>query len=512
MAVPDNNNFTLKDVQIEISTRPDDLSQCFTDAIASAFDSAHEGSKDRLLNFRNYEEPGIVDGLIFDQEIDITEHVPVGFNRSGIFVSTDGTKVFILGNDRKVYKFTLSVAFNLYYYTYNGVSVDITTSWGVSDSAIRGIRFNSSGTKLYAMAIEGPEFDLFEHTLSTAWDIGTINVASPVKVNFTSMPTISRFSSLSFNDAGTQLSIMFSDNPFSSPYDEVYKTYTLSTPWSISTINNLASENTVTFTGNSGSTYYHVDMAIFDRSDSNQKKFCIIYYNRVDLKLYLRIYQTYSTTPAKEYLVQAVNQAELIDIPTTDYLFSVDANNIVRRYSFNAPLADVEPPTTPGQPSQTALCATTLSLSWTGSTDNVEVTGYNVYRNGVLFKDAGNNTSTNLTGVPEGTTNTWTIRAYDAENNLSSASAGRVITQGIDVTFFTVSASSSTSSGGACGLIVNSAFYHDGDGISPTIGDRVFEDPCGLNELDGLNRWRKTGSSTAIRINSFGSVTSLVFC
>ena len=54
MAVPDTTTFTLQDVVTEINPTTDDLVDCFADAVAGNFDSSYSGSKDELLNFRNY--------------------------------------------------------------------------------------------------------------------------------------------------------------------------------------------------------------------------------------------------------------------------------------------------------------------------------------------------------------------------------------------------------------------------------------------------------------------------
>ena len=54
MAVPDTTTFTLQDVVTEINPTTDDLADCFADATAACFDSSYSGSKDNLLNFRNY--------------------------------------------------------------------------------------------------------------------------------------------------------------------------------------------------------------------------------------------------------------------------------------------------------------------------------------------------------------------------------------------------------------------------------------------------------------------------
>lgn len=63
MAVPDTTTFTLQDVVNEVNPTTDDLVDCFADANASDFDVVYEGSKDELLNFRNYN--GTVEGEFF---------------------------------------------------------------------------------------------------------------------------------------------------------------------------------------------------------------------------------------------------------------------------------------------------------------------------------------------------------------------------------------------------------------------------------------------------------------
>tara|TARA_R110000868_G_scaffold22624_4_gene92684 strand:+ start:10548 stop:10976 length:429 start_codon:yes stop_codon:yes gene_type:complete len=54
MAVPDTNTFTLQNVVTEVNPTTDDLVDCFADAVAGKFDSNYSGSKNSLLNFRNY--------------------------------------------------------------------------------------------------------------------------------------------------------------------------------------------------------------------------------------------------------------------------------------------------------------------------------------------------------------------------------------------------------------------------------------------------------------------------
>ena len=54
MAVPNTTTFTLQNVVNEVNPTTDDLVDCFSDANPADFDPAYEGSKNSLLNFRNY--------------------------------------------------------------------------------------------------------------------------------------------------------------------------------------------------------------------------------------------------------------------------------------------------------------------------------------------------------------------------------------------------------------------------------------------------------------------------
>ena len=54
MGVPDTTTFTLQNVVTEVNPTTDDLVDCFADADSNKFDSTYEGSKNQLLNFRNY--------------------------------------------------------------------------------------------------------------------------------------------------------------------------------------------------------------------------------------------------------------------------------------------------------------------------------------------------------------------------------------------------------------------------------------------------------------------------
>src|SRR5438445_6448393 len=85
-------------------------------------------------------------------------------------------------------------------------------------------------------------------------------------------------------------------------------------------------------------------------------------------------------------------------------------------------LADTTPPSVPTCLTATAISSSQINLSWTASTDNVGVTGYNVYRGGTKI---GTSTTTSYsdTGLTASTTYSYTVAAFDAASNTSAQSA-----------------------------------------------------------------------------------------
>lgn len=82
---------------------------------------------------------------------------------------------------------------------------------------------------------------------------------------------------------------------------------------------------------------------------------------------------------------------------------------------------DIQAPSAPTNLISTGKTDTTAGLSWTESTDNVGVAGYEIYRNGVKIATSTTNSFTD-TGLTEETSYLYAVRAFDAANNLSSES------------------------------------------------------------------------------------------
>ncbi|WP_329494177.1 glycoside hydrolase family 18 chitinase [Kitasatospora herbaricolor] len=88
---------------------------------------------------------------------------------------------------------------------------------------------------------------------------------------------------------------------------------------------------------------------------------------------------------------------------------------------------DTTPPSTPGNLRSTGSTSTTVALAWNASTDDVGVTGYEVYQNGVKVQTVSG-TSANLTGLTAATTYQFTVQALDAAGNRSAAAGPLAVT------------------------------------------------------------------------------------
>jgi PQQ-dependent dehydrogenase (s-GDH family) len=84
---------------------------------------------------------------------------------------------------------------------------------------------------------------------------------------------------------------------------------------------------------------------------------------------------------------------------------------------------DTQAPTAPANLDASEITETTLMLTWTASSDNKAVTGYNIYQNGVkLNSDPVNALSYNVTGLSSGVNYSFYVRALDAADNISGNS------------------------------------------------------------------------------------------
>ena len=82
---------------------------------------------------------------------------------------------------------------------------------------------------------------------------------------------------------------------------------------------------------------------------------------------------------------------------------------------------DTEAPSTPTNLIVTGSTSSTISLSWTASTDNIMVATYDIYLDGTLKTSSSSNSIT-VTGLNPSTTYSFYVKAKDAAGNTSSQS------------------------------------------------------------------------------------------
>eukprot|EP01090_Pellita_catalonica_P007303 TRINITY_DN178_c0_g2_i1.p1 TRINITY_DN178_c0_g2~~TRINITY_DN178_c0_g2_i1.p1 ORF type:complete len:899 (+),score=171.25 TRINITY_DN178_c0_g2_i1:5299-7995(+) len=89
--------------------------------------------------------------------------------------------------------------------------------------------------------------------------------------------------------------------------------------------------------------------------------------------------------------------------------------------------ADTTAPTVPTNLAASSVTQTSLTLNWSASTDNVGVTGYDVYQ-GTTNIGSVTATTMNVTGLSAATAYTFSVRAKDAAGNASASSSAINVT------------------------------------------------------------------------------------
>nr|BAM67139.1 chitinase [Paenibacillus sp. FPU-7] len=133
-------------------------------------------------------------------------------------------------------------------------------------------------------------------------------------------------------------------------------------------------------------------------------------------------------TTAKTYTVSGLT-------PETAYTFKVLAKDAAGNKSAASQVTvttdkvvpDNVAPSVPTNVQAASKTDTSVNLTWTASTDNIGVTGYDVYKDGVL---AGTSATTSyaVTGLTANTSYSFTVKAKDAAGNASAASTAVIVT------------------------------------------------------------------------------------
>lgn len=146
---------------------------------------------------------------------------------AGIAFKPDGLScyVFVEGNTNanKIYQHTLTTAWDIN-------TIIASSSFGLVGNTTTGttlnLNFNSSGTKAYV--VEDVGMNIVECDLTTAWQISTLSYSQALDVSSEIRPR-----SLTFTNSGTKMYVM-GDDPSTSSIERKYL-YTLSTAYDIST-------------------------------------------------------------------------------------------------------------------------------------------------------------------------------------------------------------------------------------------------------------------------------------
>ena len=86
------------------------------------------------------------------------------------------------------------------------------------------------------------------------------------------------------------------------------------------------------------------------------------------------------------------------------------------------PISDTTPPTAPASLTAVASSPFSVALTWSASTDNLAVTGYDILRDGSLLTHVGVVTAYTDPTVAAGSTHSYAVRATDQANNASALS------------------------------------------------------------------------------------------
>lgn len=119
---------------------------------------------------------------------------------------------------------------------------------------------------------------------------------------------------------------------------------------------------------------------------------------------------------------------------STTYTIEVEAFDAAGNNSTKASLdvttatpPDTEAPTTPTNLASSNIMDTSFDVSWTASTDNVAVTGYNVFIGGSL-DGTTTSTSYSFSGLSASSTYSVEVQAFDAAGNTSAKSSALSVT------------------------------------------------------------------------------------
>jgi hypothetical protein len=160
---------------------------------------------------------------------------------------------------------------------------------------------------------------------------------------------------------------------------------------------------------------------------------------------------TWQAFPATPYVIKTSGDRLTINVsrtsPPSGWTFDVDDLSLVQ----GSPQPDTGPPSVPSNVHAAANGATSATVSWDASIDDVGVSGYDVYRDGNKVQSVGGSTTSwKDAGLSPESSYVYTVRALDAAGHISDESQPAPVT--------TPAGSSGGGSGsGPCGIATRSS-------------------------------------------------------
>jgi hypothetical protein len=167
--------------------------------------------------------------------------------------------------------------------------------------------------------------------------------------------------------------------------------------------------------------------------------------------------------------------------PASGATYDVDNISLIA----GSPPVDTTPPSIPAGVAASANGPSSVSVSWSASTDAVGVTGYDVFRDGSKVATVAGTSFTD-TGVQPSTAYSYTVDAFDAAHNTSQPSAAATVT-------------TPPAPAGACGALASS--------FNPSSPPTYAHVVVIMDENLGYNNW--FGSSAAPYSNGLAAHCAL---
>lgn len=172
----------------------------------------------------------------------------------GFWISTDGTKMYIVGATLDtVTEYSLSTAFNISTASLSGSSFSINSQ----ESTVKGMYFKPDGTRFYI--IGGVTPTVRQYTMSTAWNLSTASYTAGYSASSQINSASQTSRDLFFSEDGTKMYLL------DGAHNRIYQ-YSLSTAWDISTasyssqfLNTIASDLESIFFKPDGEQFFIID-------------------------------------------------------------------------------------------------------------------------------------------------------------------------------------------------------------------------------------------------------------